>query len=67
MFQGKHGGMSYKAKQNRPRPKEGWFIVKGTQEAIIEKELWDKVQIMIKDQTAPNHLKRESSVYWRVK
>lgn len=53
MVQGKYGSVSYKTKQNKPRAKEEWFIVKGTHEAIIEKELWNKVQDMIKDRSKP--------------
>ena len=53
MVQGKYGSISYKTKQNKPRPKDEWFIVKGTHEAIIDKELWDKVQDMIKNRSKP--------------
>ena len=53
MVQGKYGSISYKTKQNKPRPKDEWFIVKGTHEAIIEKELWNKVQDMIKNRYKP--------------
>ena len=53
MVQGKYGSISYKTKQNKPRPKSEWLIVKGTHEAIIDKELWDKVQDMIKERAKP--------------
>ena len=53
MVQGKYGSVSYKTKQNKPRPKEKWFIVKNTHEAIIDSELWNKVQRMIKDRAKP--------------
>ena len=53
MVQGKYGSISYKTKQNKPRPKNEWFIVKGTHEPIIDKELWDKVQDMIKERAKP--------------
>lgn len=44
MVQGKYGSVSYKTKQNRPRPKNEWYIVHGTHEPIIERKLWDRVQ-----------------------
>ena len=53
MVQGKYGSVSYKTKQNKPRPKDEWFVVKGTHEAIIGKKLWDKVQDMIKNRSKP--------------
>lgn len=53
MVQGKYGSVSYKTKENKPRPKELWYIVEGTHEPIIDQELWDKVQIMLKDRAKP--------------
>lgn len=53
MVQGKYGSVSYKTKQNKPLPKEQWYIVKGTHEPIIEQELWDKVQNMVKQRAKP--------------
>ncbi len=53
MVQGKYGSISYKTKKNKPRPKEEWYIVKGTHEPIIERELWDKVQALIAQKTKP--------------
>lgn len=53
MVQGKYGSISYKTKQNKPRPKSEWYIVKGTHEAIIDRELWDKVQEMLAQKTKP--------------
>ena len=47
MVQGKYGSVSYKAKQNKPRPKSEWYIVKGTHDPIIDKTLCDRVQKMI--------------------
>ena len=47
MVQGKYGSVSYKTKQCRPRPREDWYIVEGTHEPIIDRELWDKVQYLI--------------------
>ena len=53
MVQGKYGSISYKTKQNKPRPKSQWYIVDGTHEPIIDRELWDRVQKMIKERAKP--------------
>lgn len=53
MIQGKYGSVSYKTKQNKPRPKEKWFRVEGTHEPIIDRELWDRVQQMISERAKP--------------
>lgn len=53
MVQGKYGSISYKTKKNIPRPREKWFIVEGTHEPIIEKEIWDNVQELIKSKAKP--------------
>ena len=53
MVQGKYGSISYKTKQNKPRPKSQWYIVEGTHEPIINRELWDRVQKMIKERAKP--------------
>ena len=53
MVQGKYGSISYKTKQNKPRPKSQWYIVEGTHEPIIDRELWDRVQKMIKERAKP--------------
>lgn len=53
MVQGRTGSISYKTKQNKPRPKDQWYIVEGTHEAIIDRELWDKVQALIAQKATP--------------
>ncbi len=53
MVQGKYGSVSYKTKQNRPRPKDQWYVVEGTHEPIIDRELWDKVQALIAERAKP--------------
>lgn len=53
MVQGKYGSISYKTKQNKPRPKEDWYRVEGTHEPIIERELWDRVQAMVAERAKP--------------
>ncbi len=53
MVQGKYGSVSYKTKQNKPRPKSEWYIVERTHEPIIDRELWDRVQAMIAERAKP--------------
>ena len=53
MVQGKYGSISYKTKQNKPRPKNQWYIVEGTHEPIIDRELWDRVQKMVQERAKP--------------
>ena len=53
MVQGRYGSVSYKTKQNKPKPKEQWVIVENTHEPIIDKELWDKAQELIHQRAKP--------------
>ena len=53
LVQGKYGSISYKTKQNKPRPKSEWYIAPGTHEPIIERELWDRVQKMVQERAKP--------------
>ena len=53
MVQGKYGSVSYKTKQNKPRPKKEWYKVEGTHEPIIERELWNRVQALIVQKAKP--------------
>lgn len=53
MVQGKYGSVSYKTRQNRPRPREQWYRVEGTHEAIIDRALWDSVQTLIQARAKP--------------
>jgi len=53
MVQGKYGSISYKTKENKPRPKESWYRVENTHEPIIDRKLWDRVQRIIADRTKP--------------
>ncbi len=34
LVQGRYGSVSYKTKQNRPRPQSEWYVVEGTHEAM---------------------------------
>ncbi len=51
MVQGKYGSISYKTKENKPRPEAEWFKVEGTHEPIIDRELWNRVQSILKERT----------------
>ncbi|WP_369282311.1 recombinase family protein [Oscillibacter sp. GMB15532] len=53
MVQGKYGSISYKTKKNKPRPKTQWYRVEGTHEAIIDQDLWNKVQSLIRQRAKP--------------
>ncbi|MBP3505989.1 MAG: recombinase family protein [Lachnospiraceae bacterium] len=53
MVQGKYGSVSYKTKQNKPRPKEQWYRVEGTHEPIIDMELWNQVQALLEQKAKP--------------
>ncbi|MCH5262560.1 MAG: recombinase family protein [Lachnospiraceae bacterium] len=53
MVQGKYGSVSYKTKQNKPRPKSEWYRVEGTHEPIIDRELWDSVQTLLEERAKP--------------
>lgn len=53
MVQGKYGSVSYKTKQNKPKPKSEWFVVKGTHEPIINQELWERVQFLQQQRLKP--------------
>lgn len=53
MVQGRYGSVSYKSKQNRPRPKSQWYVVEGTHAPIIDRALWDQVQSLIRQKAKP--------------
>lgn len=53
LVQGKYGTISYKIRKNKPKPKEEWIRVKDTHEPIIDRDLWNKVQNMIKERAKP--------------
>ena len=53
MVQGRYGSVSYKTKQSKPKPKDQWVIVENTHEPIIDMELWNKTQELIRQKTKP--------------
>lgn len=55
MVQGRYGSVSYKTKQTKPRPRKDWYIVEGTHEPIINRELWDRVQALAAQKAKPFH------------
>ena len=46
MVQGKNRKLSYKIKQCVAVPKDEWYIVEGTHEAIIDKSVFEKAQVL---------------------
>ena len=48
MLQGRRKKVSYKSKALIDMPKEQWFRVEGTHEAIIDRQTWEKVQALQK-------------------
>lgn len=53
MVQGKYASVSYKTKINKPRPKEEWYRVEGTHEPIVDAELWNRVQNLLREKAKP--------------
>lgn len=58
MVQGRYGSVSYKTKQNRPRPKSTWYVVPGTHEPIIDRALWERVQALLAQRARPRPMGR---------
>ena len=53
MVQGKYGSVSYKTKQNKPRPRAQWYRVEQTHEPIIDPQLWAQVQKLLQSRAKP--------------
>lgn len=53
MVQGKYGSVSFKTKQNKPRPREDWYRVEHTHAAIIDRDLWERVQTLVAARAKP--------------
>lgn len=51
MVQGKHKKISYKSEKTIWLPKSQWIVVENTHEAIIERETFETVQMMLKERT----------------
>lgn len=53
MVQGKYGSVSYKSGINKPRPKSQWFRVENTHEPIVDIDLWNRVQDLLRLKAKP--------------
>ena len=53
MVQGKAKKISYKSDKKVSLPKDEWVVVENTHEPIIDIDLWNKVQSMLKDRAKP--------------
>lgn len=53
LVQGRYGSVSYKTKQCKPRPKSQWYVVEGTHQPIVSRELWDQVQSLLEQRAKP--------------
>lgn len=53
LVQGRYGSVSYKTRQNKPRPPAQWIRVEGTHEPVIDRELWDRVQELVQRRAKP--------------
>jgi len=53
MVQGKYENPSYNTKISKPTPKDKWIIVRNTHEPIIDKDLWERVQLKIQTNFRP--------------
>ena len=53
LIYGRYGSVSYNTKQNKPQPREMWYRVEGTHKAIIDRDLWDRVQALSASQAKP--------------
>lgn len=53
MIQGKYGSVSYKTKQNKPRPRDAWFRVENTHQPIVDLPLWEQVQQLLQQRSKP--------------
>lgn len=53
MVQGRYGSVSYKSKQNRPRPPSAWYVVPGTHQGLISPALWQQTQALLQQRSRP--------------
>lgn len=63
MVQGKNTTISYKIKQCRSIPKDEWIIVENTHEPIIDKETFDKAQLLFNRNTRTAPKKTEVDLF----
>lgn len=48
MVQGRREKINYKSKKHLNRPRESWIVVEGTHEPLISREVFQKVQLLLK-------------------
>ena len=63
MVQGKNESPSYKSKRCRAVPRDKWIIVEGTHEAIIDKDVFDEVQALLKMRTKTSQKSGELDLF----
>ena len=63
MIQGKNRQLSYKIKKCVAAPKDEWYVVKGTHEAIIDRETFEKVQMLFNRNTRTSPQKKEVELF----
>ncbi len=63
MIQGKNQKLSYKIKQCVAMPKEEWYVVEGTHEAIIDRETFDKAQALFNRNTRTSPQKKDVELF----
>ncbi len=63
MVQGKNKKLSYKIKQCVSVPKDEWYVVEGTHEAIIDKEMFEKAQSLFNRNIRKSPKKKEVDLF----
>lgn len=63
MVQGKNTTISYKIKQCRAVPKDEWYVVEGTHEAIIDRETFNKAQELFNKNIRKSPKKKEVDLF----
>ena len=54
--------VSYKSKKVIDNPKDNWIVVENTHESIIDKQTFEKVQLMIELKGKKNVTRRDRNV-----
>lgn len=58
-------GMSYRYMHSKARmqDREDWYVIQGTHEPIISKDVWDKAQLLLKRRTRTLDLESNTSIF----
>lgn len=67
MVQGKSGIADCKTQKKSVYPKDQWIIVEGTHEPIIERELWNRTQVLITQKASASSVRTEGKFAWKVR